>query len=775
MRKILLLCLALLFASDAFAGLKDVNVAVLTDGPSDEGKRLGTLFRNELKTLTAGSFNIRFRETDQLAGAWTTESLRPLFEKLQSEGAVDMIIVLGLVSGRLAVSTPMLGKPTFVPYLPEVCISKARKKNLNYLTVHTDFGSELDMFLKAVKFRKLALLLDGSFRQMGQAELARATGQARERGVELSVIYNTGINEDLAAKIPAGVEAVMIAPLPRLDETARRRLASALLEKTLFSYSPFDFSMAEKGVLLARSSAFDNERRARLTSLNILEVLKGEKPEDQPVSLDDKRRLRVNMASASRLGVFLPFSLLNEAELINENVSYTGRLTISEAVREAVKANLSLIAGELGVKGDGENVREVRSALFPQISVDLDYTRRDEENDYVKVGSYAENGTEGGISLKQLIFSEKTLARLEIQKQLHTAAMEQQRMLELEVAEQAAGAFLNVLVANTNRRIHQDDLGLTKTNLELARGRVAAGASDMSDVYYWESQISKVQQRVLAAEAEEEKARDALNRMMDRPIHDRYFTVAATPEELGIAESLSKLLAVITNEARFRRLSEYLVDTAEKASPELQQLEARRKAGKRRLVSEKRSRWVPDVHVYADLTHTFDETREDYAGVDMADQTVWQVGLGLTLPVFQGGAISARVARAGYELQQLDTCYNDSRKATAQNVLEDLHALRASYPAIRLSSDAAEAAGKSFEIIRENYAEGTRPMTDLLTAQNTRIAADLTSANAVYGFMRDLIGLQKDLGSSGIFLDKEAHTSFMNGLWMYLSAAVPVQ
>lgn len=152
----------------------------------------------------------------------------------------------------------------------------------------------------------------------------------------------------------------------------------------------------------------------------------------------------------------------------------------------------------------------------------------------------------------------------------------------------------------------------------------------------------------------------------------------------------------------------------------------------------------------------------------MKNETDWQAGIRLSLPLYEGGARKARSARTQLKLQQLEVNYQDQLRKTEQQIRSDLHMLKASYSSIDLSEEAALAAKKSFNMVRENYAQGTRTMSDLLSAQNASLIADRESANTAYRFMMDLLQLQQDIGAFNLFVEDSEREKLIERLETYI-------
>jgi len=738
-----------------------VTIGVLTDGPMEGLGEVRSLFFDELRNLTEGEFMISFPESKQFDGQWSTDRITAAVMRLQNDPEVDMVLALGLLSSQLAATSSNLRKPTFAPFVfnPDLLgISRngnvSGVKNLNYLTTESQFDAELKTFLNVIEFTHLALLADESQYRFFPEAVERTIKTARSQGIVLHFITNSTADEALAAKIPAVVQAVMIAPLPRLNRTAKQKLIAGLIEQHLPSYTLADGITVEQGIFMSAKATADLSRKARRTALNMEAVLHGAPASRQPVIFEEKRQLTINMKTARAIGVSPDFELLHKAVLLYHEPEVTSQpMSLAATAQEAIKANLTIVAGQLGVQAGSKNIAEARSVLFPRIFGNVSYLQNNDDNVFVQSGFYAEKSTAGSIKLEQILFSESTLANLAIQKHLQVAREAQQRTLELEIVQQATTTFLNVLIAQTHLRIQQNNLKLTQTNLELARNRVQVGAADVSDVYRWESEMATIRQNVLQANANLEKARDGLNRILHRSLSDRFITEPATLDDPSLLISRKALLNSIANERAYDLMGKFFITEAFGLSPELAQLEAQIAAQARQLESDQRAYWSPDITLIGEVSRTFDETRDQAAGFSLEDQTNWQAGINLSLPLFEGGARRARSSRSELNVQQLKVRYQGTREAVEQRIRGDLHAIRASYPSIELSAQAADAACKSFELVRENYSEGTRSMTDLLVAQNASLAADQSAANAVYKFLLDLMSLQRDIGEFDFFLD----------------------
>ncbi len=770
-----------LFVSASLQAAKEkgtVTLGIVSDGPMAPGENISEIFLNELGVLAEKEFKVDAPASKRIDGDWSIDKIKKAIESLQNDPDVDIILALGPAASQEAILGTNFSKPVFAPFVINDKLlgltrteNKTGVKNLNYLTSSDNFIDELKTFRDVIPSTRLVILIDETLYQaIPESARERAIKMAEEQGVRLSFIAGGPDVDQLISKIPADIQGVMIAPLPRLGAIGKKTLIEKIKERKLPSFGWAGRTEVEEGVLMSTRPSSDLQRIARRMALNIQAVLRGQEAADQPVFFERKRQLRINMGTARAIGVSPSFDILSEAILLNEDSEKNGSpLTLGEAAKESIKNNLSVIAGQLGVKANAEDVAIARSVLFPQVTARTGWNREKDSYPMVKNGTLPESYTDGAVTVNQIIFSESALANLAIQKQLHVARQEQQRTLELDIVDRATAAFLDVLVAETQLNIQQDNLALARANLDLAKDRVQTGTTDPSDIYRWETEIATNRQNVLAAKAKMERARDNLNLVLHRPISERYLVHPATlsgPESFIRRQELPK---VINNPRLFNLMGEFLIAEGIRLSPELSELNARIKAQERQLTSDRLSFIAPDVSLTGDVSNVFDESRSSASLVNLENQTDWKTGIKVSLPLFEGGKRFANLSQSKLLVDQLRVRRDSVLETVEDSIRRNLHGIRASYPSIELSVQGAEAARKNFDLVRDNYARGKRSVVDLLDAQNASLAADQTAANAVYNYLIDLMKLQRSIGEFVFFLEDSRRDETVDRMMSYIT------
>lgn len=747
---------------------KEITVGIVADHFDATYDRDRTELVSEINQMISAPMQIRFPESKQIDGRGDPEQIRKGLERLQSDADVDMVIALGTLAGQIALSGSVPYKPTAIPMLENGWLfglphnkPGSGIKNINYVISSVRFDEALRRYLELTPFTHADLLADARTLALPSVQQNRIIEKAKEDGVELHIIP---VQQDGTFMLDADVQAVLLADLSGMDKMGRDRLLQKLTRQNIPVFALGAVPQAGTGILAALTVSDERSRNMRLSALNILSILRGAPAESQSVYNEAPATLSVDMTVARNLHISPPFRVLGEARLLRETNDKGTSIGLSDVAQEALRNNLNIIAGKLGVREGDEIVSEVRSVLFPQIAAALSYTQLNNDNIFVESGFNAEKSTDGSLQLQQILFSEKALAQLDIQKQLQKGRDAQQRGLELEVVRNATTALLRTLIAQTLLDIRRENERLMQANLTMAQQRVEAGTSDLSDVYYWESEIAVTRQARLGAEADVAKAFETLNRILHRPVTARYKLRDVTLDEPVLLISDHYLLERISNERAFEQLNRFFIEEATKISPDIDTIDARLLAQRRQYRSDQRAYWSPDIALYGEVTHVFDEERAPGAVFNLEDQTNWLAGVTLSLPLFEGGARTARSTRSRLGVQRLETDRLDRVTFLEQRIRGDLHTLRAGYPAIALAKAAASAARNSYTLVRENYAQGTRSLSDLLLAQNRALSADFDVLNTRYRFIIDLMQLQYDSGRFDFFMTDSERTEFIERL-----------
>ncbi|MFK7956686.1 MAG: TolC family protein [Lysobacterales bacterium] len=747
-----------------------VGVAVVTDGPAYQLKDVEKVFVDELLALTDGEFTLDFVN---LVADWSVDSVNSAMANAYRNPDVDLVLVLGFAANQLVVSRQQFAKPTFLPlvFSPDLLSAPSQqnrsgRKNLNYLADRVPFGQDLASFQRVAPFSKAVLLSDEVLINAVPQAVSLVRRQAPE--VDFTFIGHDGRDHQLLERIPLDTQAVILGGLPRIPFADLARLLEGLTARRLPSFSLVSESEVRRGVLASDTVQTDYVRLARRNALNMQAVMLGETAEDQPIDYEGKRQLTINMETARSIGLSPRFDVLSEAELINAQPPAQGpELTLISVAQLTLQQNLDLEVSELDVRVGEQNVQFARANLLPQVNLGASYTTR-RDNPAARAPGAAERSTAGSATLNQLIYSESALSGYSQEKSLQQAREASFASDRLDRVLDTTTTFLQALRATNQVKIQQDNLGLTKTNLELAKDRVQAGSASNADVYRWQARLATARSAVLSAQAAQSQSFDALNRLLNQPI--------GTPLRLRIPDkgtpfpiTTQDFDQLINNPRRFAWFVDFNVNLGLQRSPALAQIDGQLRAVQRDVVARRRAYWAPDVSLQARYNDAINASGIG-SGTDFDELNDWSVSLNASWPLFDSGARRSQLARATLQERQLATQREATAQRVEQNVRFAMHNASASYANIELSESGALASRQNLDLVSDAYRQGAVSIIDLLDAQNQSLQADLSANNAVHDFLIDIMNLQRATGIFTFLEPMENQQRFTDNLRQFIQS-----
>ncbi len=729
-----------------------VEVAILTDGPSSQTDTIISELTRELESLAGAEFDIRYPEDLRRDGAWDPDTVNRELQSLLRRSDVDVVVALGAIGSGLAADLAP-SRPLIAPFVidaqlqgfPITDAGTSGVRNLHYLAGNRSILAEIRRFQSATGAQHIAVISEP--RVLDAVPAARATIQqvADALQIEFTPVPASDRAETVLSAIPAEADSVFILPLLRFATSERQALIDGINARGLPSYTSIGRSGVEKGLLMGSALLPPADRVARQLAIDIRDILLGRDAGGLPVSFDVDGRLVLNLRTARAIDYAPPFEVLYEADLLHEADEQGRLLTLDTVVREALDRNLQYAVAQEELLSAGQSTRVARSSLLPQLSAGLSAQALDRD----LVGAGPDRTSSAGLSLSQIIYSESARANYHIAQRLESAQAADLDGVRLDIVQQAAQAYLNVLVAKTQLTIQRDNLKVTRANLERAQFRFDVGATDRSEVHRFETALGGNRQDVASAQALYLQTRNQLNRILQQPIEGPFRTAEpglTDPRVFGDA----RLEAFITDPRKARIFRDFLARESLGNAPELVSLDEQIAAQERSILAAKRARYVPDISLASNLDRVIDDSG---AQVPQTHDEDWSVGLQFTLPFFQGNRIDADKQQARIELRRLQLLkqqFSDQIETTARAAV---HQTGASRQSIRFANDAAEAAAKTLAMVTDAYTRGTASDVDLIDAQNAALVAQLSSANATYQFLLDLMDVQRAIGFFDFFVD----------------------
>ena len=765
-----------LTCSPALAQLPRVTVGIVVDGPLEPSVEfVRDAITPEVLKLTSNEFKVEFPADKTLNGDGSAAQVKANVDRLLADPAVDMVICAGHMSSYEVARRGDLPKPVFAPIIIDPAVqgiprqgNSSGVKNLSYITFPADIKRDLETCQEIAPFAKVAIMVSRFVGEAMPQLRDHYLAKAQEVGVEGVWLPAAPTAAGIFAALPGDVDAVLIALPLKLAPAEFERLVQGLIERKLPSFSILSMGLVERGLLAELHQGADIPRLARRLALNIQRVLLGEEPGSLPVVFSRNNQIAINMATARAMGIYPSWRVMTEAERVGEAVRKEGEhFNLAGVVRQAVRTNLDLAANLQALDAGAAQVRGARAGLLPQVDLGGEGVVLDEK---LASGFQPERTAKASATLSQLLYSEPARANWAIQGHLQKSRRHQRQQLRLDVVQEAATGYINVLRALTFERVQAHNLELSRSNLSLAQVRKTVGSSGPAEVYRWESEIANGRKRVIEANAQRNLAEIALNRILHRPLEAHFTTAETGLHSEGLITRDERFTRYLSNQYNFKVFRAFMVEDGLASAPELQAFDAAIAAQERSLRAAQRAFWLPAAGVQGQLSNQFYE--DGIGAPSPSEGSSWTLGLSLNYPLFSGGGKFAARTQAQREVEQLRLERQALAERIEQRIRSAVHTAGASYAGIKLSESAALAAHKNLELVKDAYGQGAVSILDLLDAQNAAILAEEGSANAVYDFLIHLMEVERAIGKFYFFCPPEEGEAWFGRLEAYFMAAV---
>jgi len=738
---------------------KVVTIGIVHDGLAISSDTFLENLNNELLTLLGSKYNVQIPADKILDANWSADNAAAHYGQLNKDRTVDVILGFGVLSSSVIAREKNFRKPTIVLGIinPEIYQIAPRNQsssgisNFSYILFNQSVERDIDTFFRIYPYKNIGIVFFDEIIKMNPFSGDSFKAVMEKNNTQYTALsVKQGINDVLNNL--KDIDAVYLGHLGKFEGKEKVRLIEEL---TVQEIPTFGFSVRDvkQGALAAITPEENMPKIFRRIALNIEAVLEGENLANLPVHLSFEEKLTINMETARRLKFSPDFSVLSQAELLNEFEDKSARLLdLNQVMQEAVQANLDLKIQELAVKSDEKEVSLAKSKYLPTLTVSANGVQIDEKRAEKSFGTQAEKTISGTVSLQQVIFSEQALGNIAIQKHLLTASEQGREQVKLDIMLEAGEAYFNILAAQTFVDLRKENLDRIKKNLEISKQRETVGYSSRSDVYRWESQLATETKNLIEAKNTLRLAKIQLNKILYNPL-DENFNVKdafADNSQFNVYENFKNN---VKNQRSMQVLTQFLIEEAKQKSTEIQQIDASIAALQRSRKSIRRQRFIPVLGLGAEADYFFSRSG---AGSDATglygqpvetEDTQWYVGLNASLPLFKGGEIMIQSQQTKIEIMKLQQQKANLVQNIEMNVRAKVLDLALSVANLDLSRQSADLAGKSYDMVQDAYSKGAVSIVELTDAQTNTFNAEQAAFNSVYYFYKNLLRTQRAMSN----------------------------
>lgn len=377
-----------------------------------------------------------------------------------------------------------------------------------------------------------------------------------------------------------------------------------------------------------------------------------------------------------------------------------------------------------------ENLPQAQSNFLPNIGMNgsSSYTWID----YPTQPSGSSDANSYGVSLNQSIYNRQNFALLDkaglVVQQADVNYANAQQDLILRVTQ----SYFDVLRARAAFNLAQSDLQAAQKRLEQTQKRYDVGlipVTDLADALAARDQRAAA---VIKAENSLFFAKEGL----------RTITGQSVEQLVDVKDTLNLLSPEPNDPKEWTRF-------AEKQNLKLQSAEIGVNIS-REEIEVQRSGHYPKVDLVASYSYQDVPLLNNLPTNRDAYYYESQIGVQLTVPLYQGGAVSSRTRQATYSFQQAQDQYEAARLDTVRNTLDSFRTVNAKIDEVKAFQQGKKSAEMQLEANEAGYQVGTRTIVDVINAQNQLSLAISNLNNSRYDYLLTTILLKRFAGTLAV-------------------------
>jgi TolC family type I secretion outer membrane protein len=385
-------------------------------------------------------------------------------------------------------------------------------------------------------------------------------------------------------------------------------------------------------------------------------------------------------------------------------------LTLEAYIALAKKNNPQMRIADAAVASDIAAWKKARSALLPQVSGQADAGRSMRPSSLPGGGESYGNSYSAGVSGQQLIFDfGKSYFSTRAGSKIVTAAREDALGSLQTVMLNAKTAYFNFLLSQMLYEAALEALSQAKAHLSQAKILFETGKQAKYTVTAAEVSVANAEVNVITTKNGLKLARVQME-------------VAAG---VALGDSLRLTDSLVVTEPDIAR--DQAIARANDSLPQLVSLRARLEAARLQLTSAKAA-LLPNLNATAGIGYGSDST---FASRWQQD---WNVGLNLSVPIFQGGFLVAAVAAARASVEQAQASLDAAVQSVQSAIDQAYYGKIEAAERISATQKLIQSSQESLELAQERFAAGAAASLEVTDAELVLANAKSSYAQALYDY-----------------------------------------
>jgi len=385
-------------------------------------------------------------------------------------------------------------------------------------------------------------------------------------------------------------------------------------------------------------------------------------------------------------------------------------LSLEDCISLAKKNNLDIIQAKTSIERAETNIMDAYSAYYPDISISSNYSYGD--------GQTGKGNYSTGIQARYQLFKGDTRAGIRIARVKVDAAEESYSIAENNVVYEVKKAFFQILQQQEQAALIENILGRRKQALVIIKLRYNVGRESFPAVKEAEANLFRAEYDQMKAEEGLSLSKVTLNLLLARPKKQAITIVHEEKDiELPPLEEIIEYAKSERPEIRLQLLNKMVIESQ---------------------ITQAKSSYLPSLSLSSSYGMRGNEFLEQ--------ESNWSVGVGISMPIFDGFSTKAKVTDAKLALKEQDTKIQN----TEQQIEEEIEQAWVNYKLARKNVEVVkktlEAVQEMYQLTALQYEQGLTSYFFLQQKEDALTNAEYNHGTALYNLQITIATIEKVWG-----------------------------
>ncbi|MBE8168501.1 MAG: outer membrane channel protein TolC [Shewanella sp.] len=369
-------------------------------------------------------------------------------------------------------------------------------------------------------------------------------------------------------------------------------------------------------------------------------------------------------------------------------------------------------------------IEQTRAGLLPTLSGKVGYNKS-----WGNSSEFTSSGISTGISLTQSIYDHTVWIGLDLAEKVAAQADSAYAAALQELMARVTSSYFDVLTAKDNSEFQLAEKRAIERQLEQTKQRFAVGLTAITDVHEAQAQYDLATASEILAQNTLDNSYEALREItgidhlnIDILDTERFSAVTPAPQS---AKDWLKIAEANSIELIGQRLGKDIA---------------------RDTIKVYQAGHLPSLNLNAGYSKNFNQDSND-ASASNLDKESKNIGLTLTVPIFQGFAVDSQVEQAKYDYVAASQKLEQTHRGVVKNIRNNFNNVKASISSIKAYEQSVVSSESALKATQAGFEVGTRTIVDVLNRTRDLYNSKRQLSDARYGYIKSVFALKQAAGT----------------------------